>query len=271
MAADIAIMALPIKMVLVAAIVVVASLAAQKAGPFVGGLIATLPLSAGPGYVVLAMDHGAGFIAESTVASVAINAATVAFVLVYAVLARGGAGGLGSIAGAVGLWLASAYAIQAETPPLWLGLALNAVVFAAAVPLSRRFADVRPPAAAGARRGGLAMRALSVAALVGLLSAVSWQIGPRASGVLALFPIVISSLLVVVHRAAGGPAAAAVAANSVYGLAGFVGAVAIVHVTAVPLGAPAALMIGLVICLVWNGFLFALRVVRLRRAAATAA
>ena len=40
-------------------IVVTASRATERAGPRLGSMIATLPVSAGPVYVFLALDHGA--------------------------------------------------------------------------------------------------------------------------------------------------------------------------------------------------------------------
>ena len=48
--------------------VVAASLAVERAGPVIGALIATLPISAGPAYAFLAMDHGPEFLARSTLA-----------------------------------------------------------------------------------------------------------------------------------------------------------------------------------------------------------
>ena len=43
----------------------------------IGALVATLPISAGPSYIFLAIDHDAAFIAEGALASLPINAATI--------------------------------------------------------------------------------------------------------------------------------------------------------------------------------------------------
>ena len=75
-------------MAVTAGVVVVATLAAERAGPLVAGLVATLPLGAGPVYVFLALDHGAAFIAQSAVNSLAINMNNVIFALTYALLAQ---------------------------------------------------------------------------------------------------------------------------------------------------------------------------------------
>src|SRR5271165_1978977 len=79
---------LAVKMAITAGFVLAATITAERAGPLVGGLVATLPIGAGPVYVFLALDHDAHFIAQSAIASLAINAANVAFALAYALLAQ---------------------------------------------------------------------------------------------------------------------------------------------------------------------------------------
>jgi hypothetical protein len=79
---------LALKMAITAGFVVVATTVAERAGPLVGGLVATLPLGAGPVYVFLALDHGPDFIAASAVNSLAINAVNAIFAFVYAVFAQ---------------------------------------------------------------------------------------------------------------------------------------------------------------------------------------
>src|SRR5512144_2036516 len=77
-----------VKMAITAAFVLAATITAERAGPLVGGLVATLPIGAGPVYVFLALDHDAHFIAQSAVASLAVNAVNVIFALSYALLAQ---------------------------------------------------------------------------------------------------------------------------------------------------------------------------------------
>src|ERR1041385_9261782 len=55
---------LALRMAITAAFVVSASIITEKSGPVIGALVATLPISAGPSYVFLALDHDAAFIAE---------------------------------------------------------------------------------------------------------------------------------------------------------------------------------------------------------------
>src|SRR5215468_11820283 len=82
------ILILSVRMAIAAAFVVSASIVTERSGPVIGALIATLPISAGPSYVFLAIDHDAAFIAEGALASLSINAATIFLSLTYVLLAQ---------------------------------------------------------------------------------------------------------------------------------------------------------------------------------------
>src|SRR5919205_3446580 len=77
-----------LRMAIAAAFVVTASIITERSGPVIGALVATLPISAGPAYAFLALDHDAAFIAEGALASLPINAATIFLGLTYVVLAQ---------------------------------------------------------------------------------------------------------------------------------------------------------------------------------------
>ena len=79
---------LAFRMAIAAAFVVSASVITERSGPVIGALVATLPISAGPSYVFLALDHDAAFIAEGALASLPINGATIFLALTYSVLAQ---------------------------------------------------------------------------------------------------------------------------------------------------------------------------------------
>ena len=101
-----------VKMAITAGFVLAATMTAERAGPLVGGLVATLPIGAGPVYVFLALDHDAHFIAQSAVASLAINAVNVIFALVYALLAQRRSL-IVSLPGAFLVWLVLALIVHA--------------------------------------------------------------------------------------------------------------------------------------------------------------
>src|SRR5438270_9806528 len=77
-----------LRMAIAAAFVVSASSIAERSGPAIGALVATLPVSAGPSYVFLALDHDAAFIAQGALSSLPVNAATIFMCQTYVVLAQ---------------------------------------------------------------------------------------------------------------------------------------------------------------------------------------
>src|SRR5580765_8346641 len=104
-------LSLGLRMAIAAAFVVSASIATERSGPVIGALVATLPISAGPSYVFLALDHDAAFIAEGALASLPINAATLFLGLTYAILAQRH-GALLSCFTAVAVWITLAAIIR---------------------------------------------------------------------------------------------------------------------------------------------------------------
>ncbi len=81
---------------------------------------------------------------------------------------------------------------------------------------------------------------------------MSEHIGPGATGILALFPIVMTSIMFILHGRVGGKAAAAVMASSITGLIGLALAFIVLHYTVVPLGAVWGLCLALVVSVGWS-------------------
>src|SRR5688572_29291772 len=203
---------LVLRMVITAAFVVTASIVTEKSGPVIGALVATLPISAGPSYVFLALDHDAAFIAEGALASLPINAATILLGLTYVVLAQRH-NAVVSCLGAVAVWIALASIIRSVPWTLAGGLIANVVAFAICVPLLRRFRHVKMPIITR-RWYDIPLRAALVATLVATVVTASGWVGPKVSGIIALFPIVFTSMMLILHPRIGGPPTAAVIANS---------------------------------------------------------
>src|SRR5712664_2022103 len=105
------ILTLALRMAITAAFVVTASVITERSGPVLGALVATLPISAGPSYVFLALDHDAAFIAEGALASLPVNAATIFLGLTYVVLAQRQSA-IVSCLTAVAVWIALASVIR---------------------------------------------------------------------------------------------------------------------------------------------------------------
>jgi hypothetical protein len=241
---------LAMRMAVTAAFVVTASVITERSGPVIGALIATLPISAGPSYVFLALDHDAGFIAEGALASLPVNAATLFLGLTYVVLAQRQSAAV-SFLGAAAVWLTLATLAQSLHWTLAGGLIANAVTFAICLPLMRRFRHVRMPLITR-RWYDIPLRAALVATLVATVVTLSGWVGPTVSGTIALFPVVFTSMMLILHPRIGGPATAAVIANSGWGLIGFGIAIAVLHVAALRFGSAIALSLALATCVSWN-------------------
>jgi hypothetical protein len=245
---------LALKMAITAGFVLAATVAAERAGPLVGGLVATLPLGAGPVYVFLALDHGARFIGESAIGSLAINTVNVVFALTYALLAQKRSLPV-SLALALLVWFALALAVEEiRWTPLTAGL-LNLVVLPICITLARPLRHVQIPPVR-TYWYDLALRAGLVALLVGVTVTLSYSIGPAASGILAVFPIILISVILILHSRVGGRPTAAVMANAVVGLVGFAGACLLLHYTADALGAVVGLSLALATSVAWNVSVF---------------
>jgi hypothetical protein len=238
------------RMAVAAAFVVSASFIAERSGPAIGALVATLPISAGPSYVFLALDHDAAFIAQGALASLPINAATIFLGLTYTLLAQRRSL-LVSFGAAAAVWIAVAGVVGSIHWSLLGGLFVNAVAFAICTPLMQRYRHAKMPPVAR-RWYDVPLRASLVATLVAAVVTLSGRVGPSISGILALFPAVFSSMILVLHPRIGGPASAAVLANSVWGLMGFGLALGVLHVGALHLGSVAGLSLALAICVCWN-------------------
>jgi hypothetical protein len=239
------------RMAITAAFVVSASVITERSGPVIGALVATLPISAGPSYVFLALDHDAAFIAEGALASLPINAATIYLALTYSVLAQRFSLAV-SAGAAVVVWLMLATIIRQFQWTLLAGLIANALTFAICVPLMRPYMRVNKMPLITRRWYDIPLRAGLVATLVATVVSTSGWVGPRISGIIALFPIVFTSLMLVLHPRIGGRPTAAVVANGAWGLMGFGLAIAVMHGAVLKFGSALGLSLALATCICWS-------------------
>jgi uncharacterized membrane protein (GlpM family) len=246
------------KMLTSAAVVVAASFVVERTGPLVGAMVATLPLSAGPAYLFLALDHDGAFLRQSAIASLAAIAATGIFILVYAAAAqtRGTAASLGA---SLAAWLVAAFGLSAVHLSLVEGLVLNLVLFPAAMAWAGRSV---PRTAALRRQGRLSdvfVRAGTVMTLVAAVVLAGRTIGPAIAGLLALAPIVMTSLVIILQPRIGGRATATVMVHSLPGMMGFAAAMGILASTVERLGSMSALGLALATSCAWNGGILAVK------------
>ena len=238
------------KLIATAAIVVAASVIAERVGALTGALIATLPVTIWPAYVFLSLDHDGAYIAQAALSGLVINAATGLFLLVYAVLAQK-RGILISLALAVACWVALALLARLTQWTFAAAALLNLLVYPACLWLGRTMRTAAMPQLAHAWYD-LPLRTILVCGLMAAIIEVSHWAGPMLTGLLAVFPISSTSLALILQPRIGGRAAAAVIANSVWSLFGISFGLAAINLAVVPLGAAFALAAALAIPIVWN-------------------
>ena len=95
------------------------------------------------------------------------------------------------------------------------GLLVNAIAFAICVPLFAALPSRQVPLITR-RWYDIPLRASLVATLVATVVTASGWVGPKVSGIIALFPIVFTSMMLILHPRIGGPPTAAVLANSAW-------------------------------------------------------
>jgi len=192
---------LAVKLLLAPSFVVGASLVARRYGPRVGGLVAGLPVVAGPILLAYALAHGREFAAGAAAGTLLGLVSLIAFVVVYARLASRAFWAASMLAG----WLAfvaGTAVFSAFSPPLGVALALAACAVALGLlwlprPAGAPRAHPAPPS------WDLPLRATCALALVLTLTAISGWLGPQLSGLLAPFPIIATVLATFTHAQRG--------------------------------------------------------------------
>jgi len=256
-------LALAVKLVLTAGIVVTASFVTEHAGPLIGALVVTLPVTVWPAYVFLALDHDTTFIAESVVGGLAMNAVSGIYMLIYIILAQ--RRGLAvSLLTALASWIVLAIAARSVTWTMTISVAANLAVYPSCILLTRRFRDaVMPPKVR--KWYDVPLRTLLVCALMGTVLVISNVVGPLATGFVAVFPISTTSTMLILQPRIGGRATAAVIANGLFGLAGIAAGLTALYVSLGSLGIVPALALALIVPVTWNLAVWAVRMRVFRR------
>lgn len=247
-----------LRMALVAAFVVMVAMIAERLGPFLGGMVASLPLYTGPVYLLLALEHDTAYLAASAVASLAICGANPVFVVIYAMLSRTH-GAAVSLLGALSAWAGCAVIVRFRDWTVVEALLFVAPIFAVSILLAQNF--TRGVALKRAERHwtDLLYRALLVALLTGVVIVSSQHVPAQVTGILSVMPILTTSLILVMHPRVGGPPTAALLAHTLGGLVGMALAFTWVSLTIEDLGTWTSLAIGLAVTLAWNVMLIAAR------------
>ncbi|WP_449394852.1 hypothetical protein [Devosia riboflavina] len=244
------------KMVLIAFMVVASTSLAERAGPVIGGLIATLPISSAPVYYLLALDHSPAFISDAAITSFSGLVAAGVMLVAYIFLAQR-AGTVVSILAALVIWaLATVLLLGLEVHPA-VSVAAGIIVFAGGTVLVRRFGNV-PLSSGHSKWEDFALRGLAVAAMVAGVEIAAAFAGPETTGIFASVPVTFIAMMAIIQSRHGGPASAAVMSHALPGMVGVVAAFLLLHLTAVPLGNTVSLLLALAVSVGWSVFLLAL-------------
>jgi hypothetical protein len=192
---------LAVKLLLAPGFVVGASLATRRFGLWIGGLVAGLPVVAGPILLVYALTHGRGFAAGAAAGTLLGLVSLIAFVVVYGRLAGQVSWTASMLAGWAVFAAATAVFSMVSIPAgAALALACAAIVAGlAALPAGAEGLRDHAPAPSW----DLPLRAGCALALVLTLTAVAGWLGPQLSGLLAPFPIIATVLAVFTHAQRG--------------------------------------------------------------------
>ena len=243
--------------------VITAARTAERAGPFFGAIIACLPVSAGPSYVLLSITASNDFIATSALASAAVTAGAALYLAAYVVLAPR-TGVVATLASALGIWLVGAVVIRQVHWTALSVLVLNAAAYGLAFLLTLRLQQTQPITRSERRWFDLPLMAAMVGLLVAGVTTLSAVLGPSLTGIAAVFPVTFSSLGLIVHSRLGGRVVAATMAGAIRAMPGFSLGLLTLSELAAPVGAPLAMLAALAVMLAWSGGLILWRVRRAR-------
>jgi hypothetical protein len=206
---------LVLKVTLAPALVAAASLVERWKGHRAAGLVAGLPIVAGPILFLLALEQGAAFAAEAARQTLLGLVSLSAYAVVYGRVSRT-ASPLPTLAAAYAGFAVATLLVSPLSPGLLASLAIAGVSLTIARLLL-------PPSIATSVAGApsLWIRMAAAATLVLTLTGLAHLLGPRWSGLLVPFPVAGTVLVVAAHHAAGGAGALRVLRGLLIGLYGF--------------------------------------------------
>ncbi|UFH56314.1 hypothetical protein [Spirosoma sp. KNUC1025] len=207
-----------IKVTVIPAVIALVTLATRKWGNKIGGLIGSMPWTAGPILLFFLLEQGKVFGIHSIQGTMTGIMALISFCLSYSVFSRNLS------------WLPTlllSYGIYAVTALLFIYLELNLVVsyvlVIGYVLVALRFFPVPIETSTNTRRlpFDIPIRMAVATLFVLLITGLANMLGPRWSGLLTPFPIMTSVLAIFSHMLQGSNAAILTLRGLVIGLLGF--------------------------------------------------
>lgn len=237
------------KLTLGPALVAAATLLGRRYGPVAAGLVAGLPIVAGPILWFYASEQGLPYAQAAAVATLLGLFSLSVFAVVYAWRAWSGGSVLSSLVLGWLAFLAATVVVERLCEqgqpgwPLGLAVACSALFLAGkSLPPAEK---TESAAAAAAPPWDLPVRMLVTAALVWGLTHFAQTLGPRWGGLLAPFPVASTVLTVFAHRQGGSDAARSVLKGLLLALYAFAVFCAALALGLPALGRPAAFAVAL--------------------------
>jgi Ca2+/Na+ antiporter len=231
------------KLLLGPALVVAASLAGRRWGPAVSGILVAIPIVLGPILLIITIEHGEAFGAETATSSLLALVALAVYVVVFERTGRTRRWQLATLAGWVAFLAVALPLSNVDTSPV-VALAAAIVAFALAIgatpPPATPVGERTPPPA-----WDLPARAVATAVLIVAVTGAADELGPALAGALAPFPVATTVVAAFVLAQDGPAAATDMLRGFLRGIAGTVVFTFLVAVLVEPLGTAAAFAIGL--------------------------
>lgn len=207
-----------LKLLLVPALIGAITLAGQRWGPGIAGWLSGFPVVSAPVLLFLALEHGADFTAQAATGTLSAVAVILVFGLSYAWTALR-LSWLPALITALLCYGLTVLLIDRLAPSLIAAAVLSGLALLAAPPLFPRPPAL--PASAAPRGTQLWLRMAAGALLVLLVTGFAARLGPRLSGMLAMFPVMASVLAAFSHRQSGAGFAILLLRGTVYGYYAF--------------------------------------------------
>ncbi len=207
-----------LKITIVPFFIAAVTLAGRRWGAGIAGLLAGLPVVAGPIVILIAVEQGTEFGVVASIAAMSAIAGLLAFGIVYCRVSLRWSWPF-ALACATAAWLLAAGALSAlpSLPQVALAVAALSLILAPRI-LPRGL----PLSAPGPGLSDLPYRMLTGALLTLLVTTVAASLGGVWAGLLAVFPVIGLVLAVFIHRAQGPQQVAHVYRGMVHGLYSFV-------------------------------------------------
>ena len=208
-----------LKVLLVPALILIASLAGNRWGPVVSGWLVSLPFTSAPVIFFLAIQQGNAFASSSSVGVILGLASITLFAFAYCWLAlrpKGIGWPYPLMLGSGAFFLLTFVFVGIQVAPMvaFAGVVLFLILAYRFLPRAPSEVEASPPLA----RWEILFRMVAATVLVLLITQASTALGPRLSGLLTPFPVYVSVLASSTYRLNGPVPAAQLVRGATLGL-----------------------------------------------------